>query len=197
MTIHTMGRLNAGWGICGFTSSLYALYNNRPSEQVRLAKGGGTPTMMLAEIKSFLKILQAEERNDMLAAITTFTRSFGGVFAGFTIDDYIARINDVVNTGADVTESRFGIAMPPECVVEYLKQIGGFNGSRIAPLSDKSSELILGVYDTNAAVGLHKGLKHYLYQLNGRIHSWGQEFDSVEAAMGAGWDVCYKITIAG
>lgn len=197
MTIDNMGVMNKGWGICGFTSSLYALYTNKPSEQVKLAKGGGTSTMVLAEIKSYLRMLQADGRQDLLGGITSFTRSFGGVFAGFTIDDYIARINDVVNIGANTSDDKFGIAMPPDAVVDYLKRICDFGGARQVGTGDACSECILGVYETANKNGPHKGLKHYLYQLNGTIYSWGNQFASVEAAMGKGWDVCYKIAIAG
>lgn len=197
MTIDNMGVMNAGWGICGFTSSLYALYTNKPSEQVKLAKGGGTPTMVLAEVKSYLRMLQADERQDLLSGITAFTRSFGGVFAGFTIEDYITRINGVVSLGASPTDEKFGIAMPPDAVVDYLKRVCDFGGARLVDPGDACSECILGVYKTASPGGPHKGLKHYLYYLNGTIYSWGNQFASVDAAMGKGWDVCYKIAIAG
>ncbi len=197
MTIDNMGVMNQGWGICGFTSSLYALYTNKPSEQVKLAQGGGTPTMVLAEIKSYLRMLQADGRQDLLGGITSFTRSFGGVFAGFTIDDYIARINDVVKIGANVGDAKFGIAMPPDAVVDYLKRICDFGGARLIGTGDACSECILGVYETANPGSMHKGLKHYLYSLNGTIYSWGNQFADVDAAMGAGWAVCYKIAIAG
>jgi hypothetical protein len=39
-TIDAMGTLNSGWGICGFTSSLYALYQNNPTQRMKLAEGG-------------------------------------------------------------------------------------------------------------------------------------------------------------
>src|SRR5687768_284235 len=112
--IDDMGVLNQGWGICGFSSSLYALYQNNPTQRLKLAEGGRTATMMLAEIKVYLKTLQIEERNDLLQAIQTFTRSFGKGFSGFTIDGYISEINKAKGGVVDTRDSKYGIAMPPD-----------------------------------------------------------------------------------
>ena len=193
MTIDTMGQLNAGWGICGFTSSLYALYHHNAAQQARLAQAGNIPTRMVAEIKTYLRMLQADGSTQRLAEIEQFTQSFGGVHAAFTIDSYIAKIDDVVDNGADPRDATFGIALPPDAVVDYLQRVCNFPNAKVVDLGANANELILGVYDTNDITAMYNGLQHYVYSLDGTIYSWGDQFTDVQDAMGASWDVCYKI----
>lgn len=194
-----MGVLNAGWGICGFTSSLYALYTHSRGQRSRLARGGRTTSNMLAEIKSYLRVLQADGRYDILDSIKTFTRSFGGRFATFTIERYITRINNIVTLSdqeiIDLKDDEiFGIAMPPAAVVDYLKRICDFQGARLVT-SDKS-EMVIGVCGT--ALPMYNGLEHYVYYLNGTVYSWGLQFGSVREAAASQrttWTVGYRIAI--
>ena len=51
-SIHNMGTLNTGWGICRFTGSLYALYTHNPLQQAKLSAGGNKPRRMLGELKT-------------------------------------------------------------------------------------------------------------------------------------------------
>lgn len=197
-SIDSMGVLNSGWGICGFTSSLYALYNNNPSQRPKLAQGAVTPTRMLAEIKTYLRMLQAEGRRDILDDIKTFTRTFGGVHKQFTVTRYIERINSTVTKGADPGNEKFGIALPPHAVVDYLERVCGFRSAKVVDLSHQANEMILGVYDKKSKMKMYGGLAHYLYSRNQKIFSWGQQFGNVEQAMdtvgvGKNWDVCRKI----
>jgi len=195
-----MGVLNAGWGICGFTSSLYALYTNSPGQQSRLARGGRTTTRMLAEIKTYLRVLQADGRYDILDSIKAFTRSFGGQFANFTIEQYITRINSVVTLSdqemADLKDdSIFGIAMPPAAVVDYLKRICNLRAARL--VTTDTSEQVLGV--CGRSLPMYNGLEHYVYRLNGRVYTWGLQFNSVsDAALSQNtvWTIGYKIAIS-
>lgn len=113
-TINSMGTLNEKWGICGFTSALYALYEHSPRQKQKgLAPAAETETRMLAEIKTFLRMLQADNRADLLNKIEMFTRSFGGKWAAFEIDKYIERINASVKVTNPANLGDFSIAMPP------------------------------------------------------------------------------------
>jgi hypothetical protein len=198
-----MGVMNEGWGICGFTSSLYALYEHNPTERVNLAKGGSTGTRVLAEIKTYLRTLQAEGETGLLGEIEAFTKTFGGIFTGFTVEGYIASINDVVVTGANPRDAKYSIAMPPRAVVDYLKRICDFTNARLVGPGSGMSELILGV--CRSGPGMYNNLRHYLYLLNGIIYSWGKQFrgsdlsDSVAKAaahVGATWTIGHEIAIA-
>ncbi|MBD2110039.1 hypothetical protein [Nodosilinea sp. FACHB-13] len=175
MTIDAIGELNNKWGVCGFTGALYALHENRPTlEQNRLSSAAPTKTRMIAEIKSFLRQLQADRRTEMLNEIETFTKTFPN-YEDFTITNYIKRINDAVK----VTDGNFGdfsIAMPPDAVVAYLNYIGFPNAKRL-PLSADSlskNELVLGL-----SRGTSETVRHYIYRKGTTIYSWGQQFDNM------------------
>ena len=193
-SINSMSTLNEEWGICGFASSLSALYEHSPRQQAQLAQAAETKTRMLAEIKSYLVMLKADGRVDLLSAIQTFTRSFGSTWAAFDIDQYIGRINATVTAG---TGDDFSIAMPPEAVVDYLRRMCDFKSARaLASNLPDPPELILGLCSTT--MRMHNGLAHWVYQLNGKIYSWGDEFLSVNqaaAAAGKTWTVGHKIAL--
>lgn len=91
--INAMGTLNNRWGVCGFNSSLYALYEHNPRKRADLTSAAKVDTRVAAEIKTFLKMLQAEGNAKLLSDIEAFTRSFGGKRAGFTIAGYIQKID--------------------------------------------------------------------------------------------------------
>lgn len=200
MPINKMGLMNAPWGICGFTSSLYALHNHsQQSKHAALEAGGESPTKILAEIKTYLRLLQAEGRQDILDSIEQFTQSFGG-FNHWTITSYIERINSVVTNGADQNDPQFGIGMPPAAVVDYLKRVCDFPNAKVADLGASGTEMILGMGTTKLGMPLYDGLGHYLYLRNSTIHSWGQTFSDTASAMngvggvsGNDWKVVYKI----
>jgi hypothetical protein len=215
-SIDNMGTLNAGWGICGFTSSLYALYTHNPLRQAKLSSGGNQPRRMLGELKTYLKVLESLGEYTLLNDIEVFTRSFGGVHSDFTVTKYVQRINDtadthfsfsmfgfsIINTTfekgeADTKNPLFGIGLPPHVVVDYLKRVCGFANAHEADLAYTANEMILGVYDKKGTMQMYGGLAHYLYYLNNRIYSWGQTFNDVADAMrGKNWDVCCKIALS-
>jgi hypothetical protein len=194
-----MGVLSEGWGICGFTSPLYALSIHNPAQRARLAQGAVEPTRMLAEIKTFLRMLQADRQQKLLDDITTFTRSFGGKHKHFTITRYIERSNATVTNGAEPNNERFGIGLPPEAVVESLKRVCDLKNARVVDLSHDAHELIPGVADrTDKTMTLYDGLAHYLYKRGNRIYGWGKQFGGVTEAMkgfGGKGEVCVKIAI--
>ena len=186
MPMKNMGKLNEPWGICGFTSSLYGLYAHNPAMRVRLSGRAVSACNMVAEIKSFLVTLQAGGKAAMLANIETFTQSFGGVYAGWTVTTYIQRINTLAASldGLSTEDlakpiNDFSIALPPNAVVEYLKLICDFQTatSRTGVVTTYPNECILGLCDTGT--GPYNDLKHYVYYLNGTIHSWGKTFKNM------------------
>ena len=194
-----MGNLNKGWGICGFTSSLYALYSNTAQQQQGTLSGSAqVSTRMLAEIKTYLRMLQADNETGLLDDIEGFTRSFKN-FGHFDIGRYIETINNSVSlpNGPDVKDvATYSIAMPPHAVVDYLKRGCGFNNARMLDGSSSASEMILGVTSVkNPQANKYNNLAHYLYQNKQLIYSWGQQFASVTQAMGGGSTVVYRIAI--
>jgi len=200
--MNSMGVTNAHWGVCGFTSSFYAMYEMNQSKRPQPI-GAGIATRVLAEIKTYLNILKAAGKTDLLNDITKFTQSFGGDFKKFTIDKYITRVDSAVSKTEDKIKAdpNYGIAMPPHCVADYLKRIWEYDSTveAVAPgASFGNGDGIIGV--TAHDMPLYFGLCHYLYRLNNKIYSWGQTFNSVTDAAnggagGANWVVCYFITI--
>lgn len=195
MGINNMGVVNAQHGVCGFTSSLYALYSKSPRPS--LVKGAKVETRMMAEIKTYLTMLKAEGRADLLSQIKDFTTSFPG-YGGFTIDGYIQKINQAVVTGV----SDFSIALPPAVVVDYLHRACDFKSAKEVGVTTTGIEFILGVRDANGKSTPLNGLIHWVYYLNGTVYSWGAQFPngneaaSVAAAgqsQGTSYQVVYKI----
>jgi len=196
-----MGQANAHWGVCGFTSSFYAMHELNQSKRPQLI-GAGTASRVLAEIKTYLMILKAEGNTVVLDDIAKFTRSFGGDFGDFTIDKYITLVNSAVSrTDEEIKDdANYGIAMPPDAVADYLRRIWEFD-SKVQTVSGGdggSKDGILGV--TEGKMPLYSGLCHYLYRLRGTIYSWGGTYTSVADAAnggagGAKWRVCYFIDV--
>lgn len=181
--VNAMGTLNNRWGVCGFTSSLYALYEKSPTLRAELTDAAKISTRVIAEIKSFLRQLQADGDSKMLAEIASFTSSFPG-YTGFTISDYIRRINAVAAKGASYAKGDFSLAMPPDAVVAYLRYIGFRNAQVLPPSSSSSgkSELLLGLADPKGNLTKYGGLAHYVYQKGAKIYSWARQFNSVADA---------------
>lgn len=189
-----MGVLNQGWGICGFTSSLYALYANRPDG--KLAQAALVGSRMLAEIKTFLVMLQANGDQTTINDIEAFTRIFPG-FSAFTVSGYIQKINAIANLSAvNTSDATYSIALPPNAVVQYLKIMCGFSAAREIPLNQTRQELIIGVRESGGRTSPYGGLCHWMYQRPGAIHSWGQVFSTVSGA-DAKFIVCSHISPNG
>jgi hypothetical protein len=201
--MNAMGTLNNRWGVCGFTSSLYALYENSPSLRAQLTESAKVSTRVIAEIKSFLRQLEADGNAKMLTEIADFTRSFEG-FGGFTIAEYIRQIDAVAAKGASYAKGDFSIALPPEAVVAYLRYIG-FRNPQVLPtgadLTGKN-ELVLGLADPTGKLTQYGGLCHYVYQKGSTVYTWGRQFTSVaEAGKNnpdtVGWTTCVVISPHG
>ncbi|MBX9699241.1 MAG: hypothetical protein K2X74_07375 [Acetobacteraceae bacterium] len=194
-----MGQINNNWGVCGFTSCFYAMYQMNPAQR-GLLLGAGIATKVLAEIKTYLVMLQADGRQDMLRKIEQFTQSFGKVgkcdFAKWTVDGYIAHINTAVGKSDDEIrgDCSHSIGMPPEAVVDYLKRVWGRDSDlqSVTAGSGGTADAIIGV--TKGLMPLYDGLCHWMYRKGGKIYSWGNEYGSVAAA-NKDYRVCRVITI--
>jgi len=185
--IDKMGVENSTQGICGFTSTMYALYENHPQLRGRLSSALQTAarTMRLrAEIKTFLVMMKADNKQDILDAITNFTRGFAG-YEGWSVDGYIAKINSVVD-GINVANRDYSIAMPPIALMEYMRTMWDLRPAFVPGTTDRAG-VILGLTNDRAPAPEANQvnpsrLKHYVYQgANGRIYSWGQQFDDMAA----------------
>jgi len=199
-----MGSLNNSWGVCGFTSTFYAMFALNKSTRPDLVNANRA-FRLLAEIKSYLMMLKAEN-SPHLGSITRFTQSFGGSFANFDIDSYIATINGAVGKSeADIMQDPgFGIAMPPHAVADYIGRMWGANatitqvqGGNSAPIGNGIVGVTRGLYAGGVTLPLpHDGLRHWMYQHSGKIHSWGKVFNDVVSADSQGiWTVCVFIKV--
>lgn len=203
MPVNDMGITNASWGVCGFTSSFYAMHELKQQKRPQL-NGAGSAHRVLAEIKTYLNILKADGQQQILDSIRQFTRSFGAPYDTFTVDNYIARVNDAVNHTEEqiLGEELFGIAMPPAAVADYLKRIWDSNSSVSTVMGGNGGEKdgILGVTSNNPNMPMYNGLEHYLFRHNGVVYSWGEQFNDIahaarEGAGGANWQVCRFIEV--
>jgi hypothetical protein len=181
--IDAIGMLNNRWGVCGFSSALYAFYENSDTlqqDKSKLANSAALDTRFIAEIKGFLKQLEADGDAFTLADIASFTRTFAG-YDGFAIAEYIRQIDVVGVTNAPRVWDNFSIAMPPEAVVAYLKYIGFQNPAIVAGTDpDKRTEALVGLKDKNGKMVRYGGLAHWVYKKGGVYYTWGRQFTKFE-----------------
>lgn len=192
-----ISELNKGWGICGFASALGALYQNK-------AIGGAIDqavshnqlnTRLLAEIKSYLVMLQSENNNLLLDEIARFTRSFGGVYASFTIQAYINKISSIGSNIANVGKD-FSIAMPPNGVADFLRRIGGVKAVLVGGSCPELNDAILGLGDKTVS-DQWKGLRHWVYKKgDSEIYNWGKKETRAQLlAHDANWQIVFQIAM--
>ncbi len=211
-----LGNLNQGWGVCGFTSTFYAMYQANPAVRGWLVNASEVYSV-LYEITDYLQALQAAQ-SPLLKDITAFTRSFGPPYDKFTIDNYIREVetqsentrkwlaygndqnrqqNDKALRGASAL---FGIAMPPQAVADYIERMWKWKATITEfGASGTTEDAIIGVKNpTNTAMTMYNGLCHYLYRGGGVYYSWGERFDSLAKAadhVKATYAVVYSISI--
>jgi len=179
MALLGISKLNTGWGICGFASALGALHHNGQfKETIDNIKAADLKYRLLAEIKTYLVILQSENEHTLLDEIVSFTCAFGGKFSTFTIEEYIEKVNSIASKEPDVTDSKFGIAMPPNAVVDYLKRIGGLNSAKLFTANKDDggpNNIILGLSRTgNDKLKRWNGLRHWVYKKSDtEIYNYG------------------------
>lgn len=184
--IDAMGTLNNRWGVCGFNSSLYALYEHNPTKRAELTSAAKIDARVAAEIKTFLRMVQAEGNAKLLSDIETFTRSFGGQWTGFTIAGYIQKIDAEAAREGEKFKAKMradlSMAMPPHAVVAYLQKAAGFAGASVM-VDPLGGGFLTGSTANEQIVGLRKstmtsynGLAHWVYLNNGVVYSWGRQF---------------------
>lgn len=211
-----MGETNDYWGVCGFTSSLYAMWDLDATTRARLVNAP-KPFTVLAEIKTYLRMLQAEGNTAAITEIEAFCQSFGGPFIAWTVNDYCDHVSAAVTRSEDeiTGDGMFSIGMPPQWVADYLRRVWGYSSMviEVPPGNDPGGDAIIGVVvpantpnpmspGSNVSTQYNR-LVHYMYRRKGRIWSWGHlSYDSVDAARrgGAswairGWQVGWVITV--
>ncbi len=210
----SLGQLNDGWGVCGFTSTFYAMYQQNPGTRGWLVNATQTYSV-LYEITDYLKALKAVA-SPLLKDITAFTRSFGPPYDTFTIEGYIDKVDNSSETtrqylafgsdrfmkSHDTTlrdDDLFGIAMPPQAVADYIERMWKWKATITEfKAADLSGDAIVGVHNpANTTMTMYSGLCHYLYRGGGKYYSWGQSFPSLAAAAGQQkkYEICYATTI--
>jgi hypothetical protein len=198
MSVLKISDLNRGWGICGFASALGALYQNNVITGTidRAVARDELNTRLLAEIKSYLVILQSENHTLLLDEIRRFTRSFGGVYSNFDIQTYIERVNGIGKNLANVSRD-FSIAMPPNAVADYLRRIGGLKAVLVGGPKPELNNVILGLGDKTKS-DEWKGLRHWVYKKNdSEIYNWGaKETLSELMAHDPNWRIVYQVAVA-
>ena len=190
--INAMGEMNNTWGVCGFSSALYALYEHNPSLRAKLTSGAKIDTRFAAEIKTFLRMLEAEGDAKMRADIEQFTRSFGPKWTGFTIAGYLQTIDDEAERlgtiQGNITKN-LSIALPPHALVAYLQKVAGFPGAKVLrdPLGgmfitrSTAHEQIVGLRD--GIKTMYNGLAHWVYMKNGVVYSWAKQFVGLQSLL--------------
>lgn len=168
---------NVEWGICGFASALAGIYKTDKAIQAKIktVKDEDITTRILAEIKTYLVTLQAEE-SPILDEIVEFTRSFKG-FEKFKVDDYIKRINASV-TAKKIKDLDFSIGLPPSAVIDYLARMWEKTGLSVVTKNGadlkkdvvKLKKVILGLYDREKG-----NLGHWVFMKDeDTVYNWGQ-----------------------
>lgn len=181
--IDDMGVTNKVHGVCGFTSTLYMVHKYRPKLHKRLDKALGDKgldgkqsmrnTRMQAEIKTFLRMMQANGAANLLNDIEELTRSFPGCDQ-WTIEGYIKDIDK----GLDHTA--YSIALPPEAVIAYAETMWGLRAYQKD--DDVPGDAILGLTRTGI-VNRWSNLAHYVYRDGAnRLYSWGEQFADLAGA---------------
>jgi hypothetical protein len=186
-----VGKCNAGWGVCGFTTSMYSMYDKNPAARPWLINAPRAFTV-LSEIKGYLRLLQEFGGEKLIKDIEEFTRTFGPPYDKFKIGWYIDYINKAglkyVNqvTGEEdlsiLKDKMFGIALPPECVADYLKRRCGISSATTT--ADPGGDVFIGVKDISVdnTTKPYSGLCHWVYRKGTTIYSWGNSYASLTAA---------------
>jgi hypothetical protein len=182
------------------------MYEMSPGKRERIIKAE-LPFTVLAEIKTFLMMLKASNSH-VLQKIQQFTREFAPKYAKFTIDSFIARVNELAvaaNTGLITEEMilgyEFTIVMPPQAVAEYIRKMWGRDAT-VSKTRIATENSVVGVRATNGGDTrsnpkmMYEGLIHYVYYSRGTVHSWNQDLGTIESAKAANhWEVCYVISL--
>lgn len=170
---------NRNWGICGFCGTLGALYMNNEAMRLRIRRmldQNHLKTRILAEIKTFLQLLRAQGKQDLIDEIVQINLKHHG--EDFDYLAYINKISGIVNA-PPTNDDNFTLALMPDSLVYYLREMCEFPAARWLP-GDPGGEGILGLSDKNSEKLVDR-LAHWVYRDDrGKIYSWMEKFGSTE-----------------
>jgi len=190
-----LGIMNEGWGVCGFTSTFYAMHHVNPASRAWLINASHAYSV-LYEIRDYLMMVK---NTQLETDIQEFTRSFGPPHDTFTFDSYIRRIDKAsakLKESEDIKDDeQYGIGMPPHAVVDYIARVWKWKAS-VKDFTNPGmiTDAIVGVTMDWSGGKPYHGLCHYLYRGKHKYYSWGEEFPSLNKAM-PGASICYAITV--
>ena len=210
----SVGSVNASHGVCGFTSSLTAMYAQSPGTRPLLINGAPRVTRVLADIKTYLNMLRAANKRDLLNEIADFNKVMYPQIVVETgkakpvwngLDAFITRIDGCVtllaakstmekdNAVLNSLDPSFTLYMSPHAVKDYMERMWGAT----AVLSDLPTGLgencIVGVTRPGPK-NIHNNLVHWMYKHGTDIWSWGDKFASVQDA-NKNYSVVYTIEV--
>jgi hypothetical protein len=210
----SVGSVNAAHGVCGFTSSLTAMYAQSPGTRPLLINGAPRVTRVLADIKTYLNMLRAANKRDLLNEIADFNvvmypqinvadGKAQPVWKG--LDAFIERIDSCVtllegtssmeddNAILNKLDPSFTLYMSPLAVKDYMERMWGATAVLSEPPTALGPACIVGVTRPGPK-NVHKNLVHWMYKHGTDIWSWGKKFDSVQKAR-ADYTVVYSIEV--
>lgn len=199
--MNALGIVNDDWGVCGFTSTFYAMYDANPAARGMLINATKAYSVLF-EIKDYLES-RKQQNSPLLDDITNFTQSFGPPYDTFDVDTYIANVEAASassRTRRDILDDpTFAIAMPPQAVVDYIQGFWKWQATITEfGAANSSGDAIIGVARQIDNTKPYHNLRHYLYRGSGAWYSWGKRFNSLAEAgahVGADYKICYAITI--
>jgi hypothetical protein len=213
--IADVGSVNEFHGVCGFTSSITAMYAQSKGQRGLLINSAPRVTRVLAEIKSYLTILKAAGARGMLREIEQFNMVMyaqlppepGKTRPRWTdMDGFIARIDQCVSLLArqstmtqdnDILNSMdptFTLYMTPHAVADYLDRMWNADAQVDEQPVGLPYRCIIGVTRPGPK-NAYKNLTHWMYKVGTAYWSWGQLFASVADA-NPNYTVVYTISVA-
>lgn len=179
MSVASISSLNAKIGICGVVSTIAAVYEKRPGAQQlindRTSSRDGSLAYVYEIICGYLSYLQEYGEDEVIQETEAITKSFGGVYANWTVKGYLSR-------GMREEEKRgggFAMALTPNGILALLEFLGmrGVNLGKDVP-----GDAIVGLTRKEAPINRWGNLAHWAYRYsNGTWLNHGTTYDSLEA----------------
>lgn len=209
--IGLVGSVNAVHGVCGFTSTFTALYAQNPGKRPLLINGAPRVTRVLADIKVYLKLLEAAaDGKALLTEINQFNIDMYPQYPNLAaypwtnLADFIERIDDCVERlamistmeedNAILNKINFTLFMPPRGVADFIRRSWGWAATISELPTGLGENCIVGVARPGVTNGYHD-LVHWMYKRGAQYWSWGSLYASVQAANPA-YTVIYSIELA-
>lgn len=198
-----LGVMNAGWGVCGFTSAFHAMHLADRGTRAWLINATQAYSV-LYEIRDYLESITGTK---LQTDITEFTKSLGGEdFKNFSFKNYIEKIDSAsaaLKQSDDIKDDpEFGIAMPPHAIKDYIERAWKRKAECIEFVTpgrgDNATRAIVGVSKEWSSGKPYHGLCHYLFRGDNKFYSWGEVFADLSTAMknhGTGFHICYSIKV--